>query len=77
MRLLNQKLDWNGVLAMASAYDAEQAETDISVDRDAEAAEVWATTSAPLVLMLEKGVDRLHQLPLLVLFEEVKVGRMV
>ena len=34
---------------MASAYDAEQAETDISVDRDAEVAEVWDTTSAPLV----------------------------
>ena len=49
LRLQNQKLDWNGVPAMASAYDAEQAETDISVDRDAEAAEVWATTSAPLV----------------------------
>ena len=46
LKLQNLKLDWNCILALASAHDAERAETGISVDSEAEVAEVWATTSA-------------------------------
>lgn len=49
LKLQNIKLDWNCVLALASAHDAEREETDISVDPEAEIAEVWASTSATFV----------------------------